>query len=37
MENPYGSVVSAPVAGAILAEMLPYLGLEPHYEEELAP
>ncbi len=37
MENPYGSVVAAPVAGAILAEMLPYLGIEPQFtEEELA-
>jgi len=37
MDNPYGSVVAAPVAGAILSEMLPYLGIEPQYtEEELA-
>lgn len=30
----YGSVVSAPVGGQILSEVLPYLGYEPQYSEE---
>ena len=34
MENPYGSVVAAPVVGAMLADILPYLGIEPNYTEE---
>lgn len=33
MENPYGSVVAAPVVGAMLSDILPYLGIEPHYTE----
>ncbi|MBC8547146.1 PASTA domain-containing protein [Clostridiaceae bacterium NSJ-31] len=37
MSNPFGSVIAAPVVGAILSETLPYLGVEPQYtEEELA-
>ncbi|WP_242943087.1 penicillin-binding transpeptidase domain-containing protein [Hydrogenoanaerobacterium saccharovorans] len=37
MHNPYGSVIAAPVVGAILSETLPYLGVEPQYtDEELA-
>lgn len=34
MENPYGSVVAAPVVGAMLADILPYLGIEPDYTAE---
>ncbi len=33
MENPFGSVVAAPVVGAMLADILPYMGIEPHYTE----
>ena len=33
MENPYGSVVAAPVVGAMLADILPYMGVEPNYTE----
>ena len=33
MENPYGSVVAAPVVGAMLADILPYMGSEPNYTE----
>ncbi|MBR2044318.1 MAG: PASTA domain-containing protein [Clostridia bacterium] len=29
----YGGTISAPVASAILSEILPYLGFEPHYTE----
>ena len=37
MINPYGSVIAAPVVGAILGETLPYLGVEPKYTDaELA-
>jgi len=37
MENPYGSVVAAPVVGAMLADILPYMCVEPVYtEKELA-
>lgn len=32
--NPYGSVLAAPVVGAVLEEILPYLGIEPTYSEE---
>ncbi len=33
----YGSAVSAPIGAEILAEVMPYLGYEPHYtEQELA-
>lgn len=34
LENPYGSVIAAPVVGAIFQEMLPYVGIEPTYTEE---
>lgn len=34
MENPYGSVVAAPVVGAMLADILPYMGIEPSYTED---
>lgn len=34
MENPYGSVVAAPVVGAMLSEILPYMGIEPSYTQE---
>ncbi|MEE1279197.1 MAG: penicillin-binding transpeptidase domain-containing protein, partial [Acutalibacteraceae bacterium] len=30
----YGGVISAPVGGQILSEVLPYLGYEPQYSEE---
>ncbi len=33
MENPYGSVVAAPVVGAMLSDILPYMGIEPHYTQ----
>lgn len=33
MENPYGSVVAAPVVGAILNDVLPYMGLEPSFTQ----
>lgn len=32
--NIYGSAVSAPVASAILSEIMPYMGFEPQYSEE---
>lgn len=33
----YGGTISAPVASAIMSEILPYLGFEPHYSDaELA-
>lgn len=32
--NPYGSTVAAPVVGAVLADVLPYVGIEPQYTEE---
>ncbi len=33
----YGGIIAAPVAGDILADILPYLGVQPQYtEEELA-
>ena len=36
-EASYGSIIAAPVVGAIMSDVLPYLGIEPHYtEEELA-
>lgn len=30
----YGGTIAAPVGGQILAEILPYLNVEPHYTEE---
>ncbi len=32
--NAYGSTVAAPVVGSILADVLPYIGIEPQYTEE---
>lgn len=34
LNNTYGSVIAAPVVGNILADVLPYLGVEPEYTEE---
>lgn len=37
MGSIYGSVIAAPVVGSIMADVLPYLGVEPQYTaEELA-
>lgn len=37
LDNLYGSVIAAPVVGAIFQEVLPYVGIEPAFtEEELA-
>ncbi len=33
-ENYYGGTISAPVGSKIMADILPYLGYEPHYSEE---
>ena len=33
LEDVYGSVIAAPVVGAIMQEMLPYVGLEPQYTQ----
>ncbi len=33
MQNTYGSVIAAPVVGAIMADTLSYLGIEPIYTE----
>lgn len=36
-QNKYGGVIAAPVAGSVLSETLPYLGIQPRYtDEELA-
>ncbi len=32
--NAYGSTIAAPIVGAILADTLPYLGIEPQYTQE---
>lgn len=32
--NAYGSTIAAPIVGAILADTLPYLGIEPQYTKE---
>ena len=32
--NAFGSTVAAPIVGSILAETLPYMGIEPQYTEE---
>ena len=32
--NAYGSTVAAPVVGSILADVLPYVGIEPQYTQE---
>lgn len=34
LQNIFGSTIAAPVVGAILQEMLPYVGLEPQYTPE---
>ena len=37
VSNKYGGVIAAPVAGSVLSETLPYLGVQPSYtEDELA-
>ena len=37
LQNAYGSVIAAPVVGAVLNEVLPYLGYQPQFTaEELA-
>ena len=37
MQNVYGSIIAAPVVGAIMADVLPYLNVEPQYtDKELA-
>lgn len=37
MQNVYGSIIAAPIVGAVMADCLPYLGVEPQYnEKELA-
>ncbi|MFV0496668.1 MAG: penicillin-binding transpeptidase domain-containing protein [Candidatus Fimivivens sp.] len=37
MQNVYGSIIAAPIVGAIMADVMPYLGVEPQYnEKELA-
>ena len=36
VSNIYGSVIAAPVVGAIMTDILPYLGVEPVYTEEEA-
>ena len=33
-DNIFGSVIAAPVVGAIMQEMLPYLGIDPQYTQE---
>ncbi len=34
LQNVFGSTIAAPVVGAILQEMLPYVGIEPQYTQE---
>ncbi len=34
LQNIYGSIIAAPVVGNIFKEILPYLGVEPHYTEK---
>ncbi|MCL2579591.1 MAG: penicillin-binding transpeptidase domain-containing protein [Oscillospiraceae bacterium] len=37
LDNVFGSVIAAPVVGAVFNEVLPYLGIQPHFTaEELA-
>lgn len=33
LQNVYGSVIVAPIVGSIMADILPYMGLEPQYTE----
>lgn len=32
--NAFGSTIAAPIVGSILADVLPYMGIEPQYTEE---
>ncbi len=32
--NAYGSTIAAPIVGSILADVLPYMGIEPQFTEE---
>lgn len=34
MQNIYGSIIAAPVVGAIMADVMPYLEVEPQYSEK---
>ena len=34
VSNKYGGVIAAPVAGSVLSETLPYLGVQPRYTED---
>lgn len=34
LDNPYGSVVAAPVVGAMMSDILPYMGIDPSYTNE---
>ena len=34
MQNIYGSIIAAPIVGAVMADVLPYLGVEPQYNEK---
>ncbi len=36
LNNGYGSTIAAPIVGAILNDILPYLGIEPEYTAEQA-
>ncbi len=33
-QSSYGSVIAAPVVGAVMSEVLPYIGIEPKYTQE---
>ncbi|MEA5136002.1 MAG: penicillin-binding transpeptidase domain-containing protein [Candidatus Fimivivens sp.] len=34
MQNIYGSIIAAPIVGAVMADVMPYLGVEPQYNEK---
>lgn len=34
MQNIYGSIIAAPIVGAVMTDVLPYLGVEPQYNEK---
>lgn len=34
MQNVYGSIIAAPVVGAIFSDIMPYLGVDPQYTEK---
>ncbi len=36
LENVFGSVIVAPVVGAIMSDILPYIGIDPQYTEQEA-